>query len=311
MYAQTKLDIYNKDANDEKSAGLKTLNDHNKGNREAFDTLKGLFKGNNAQLYKNINFFIATYDLKSNRISKPRQIGNRHFRNAYMDLANWAYNNIIRRENVRQEWIFGVAETGIPFYCSEEFNTEYCRRLIGYSTISRWFFENKKLYNHTLGPADKEYSYVAYVGKYEYGKGLQDIDRIPLTKNLQESIKAYEAMFTKDKDGKQKYNVGVVGHTTLNRYYKQISFFKGAARYHDVYELLTQWAQTNIKIFNEVSIDEKGIEVMTTAEANAKTSELYNKVRSIYKGKNERLFRNYQLTALVLQKERNNSIRWL
>lgn len=66
-----------------------------------------------------------------------------------------------------------------------------------------------------------------------------------------------------------------------------------------------------MKIFNEVSIDEKGIEVMTTDVANAKIGELYNKVRSIYKGKNERLFRNYQLTALVLEKERNNAIRWL
>merc|ERR1712178_533293 len=167
--------------------------------------MKGLFKGNNAQLYKNVEFFIATYDTRTNAISRSWAQRNRHFRNAYMAMVNWAYNNIVRRENVRQEFIFAVKESGVPFYCSEEFTNQYCRRLIGYSLNAGWIEGHKKLIDLQLSASDKDYGYVAYVGRYEYGKGLQDVDRVPLTKDLRASQTAYKAMFAKDKDGKQKF----------------------------------------------------------------------------------------------------------
>lgn len=98
VYAQTKLEVYMKDATDEKSAGLKTKKDHDKGNQESLKTLKELFKGNNAQLYKSVTFFVATYDTKTNAIARPWAQSNRYMRNAYMGMANWAYQNILRKE---------------------------------------------------------------------------------------------------------------------------------------------------------------------------------------------------------------------
>lgn len=142
---------------------------------------------------------------------------------------------------MRQEFIFAVKESGVPFYCSEEFTNQYCRRVIGYSLNVGWLDGHKKLYDPKLTSGDKDYGFVAYVGRFELGKGLQDIDRVALTKEQAGSITAYKAMFAKDKDGKQKYNVGIVGHTGMRKFWQPITFFKGAAKYHDCFELMTSW----------------------------------------------------------------------
>lgn len=90
-----------------------------------------------------------------------------------------------------------------------------------------------------------------------------------------------------------------------------MSNLTGAELNLDVYQMIGTYYQTEVKVFDKSCADEKACGVPTQKAYRAKLQKRLKTLKSAYKGKNERLYRNYGFFAVKYQRSSNRTARFI
>lgn len=272
---------------------MRTKKDWDETLKKEFDKLKDLNKATTQTLFKHYTFIVVTYGRKNHYITQ------RHYRNfwnmkqAMQSMANAVYNNIVKPEK-DEAFLFLVRQTQ-PFYCSEgDLDKKLCQRMIGHAIVSNWLIPEKKMVNRYLSSASRHYKHVAYLVKDD-----DTVVKMNLTKNLGQSRAQFTA-FVKPEDS--EYKAGIIGHTAKNSYWDRYSALPGAEKNMDCLEAIAKYAQKELKLYKESGTDEKAAKVLFRDKMDDKHKSALKKMREIYTGKGERLYKQYIFYAVTYDK---------
>lgn len=284
---------FTKSGVDEKTANLRTKKEWDETLKKEFDKLKDLNKATTQTLFKQYTFVVVTYGRKSHAISQRHYKNFWNMKQAMQSMANAVYTNIVKREK-DEAYLFLVRQTQ-PFYCSEgDLDKALCQRMIGHAIKSNWLIPEKKMVNRYLSSASRHYKHVAYLIKDD-----DSVVRMNLTKNLGQSRAQFKA-FVKPDDS--EYKAGIIGHTAKNGWWDMHSALPGAEKNMDCLEAITKYAQKELKLYKESGTDEKAAKVLFRDKMDDKHKSALKKMREIYTGKGERLYKQYIFYAVTYDK---------
>lgn len=233
------------------------------------------------------------YDRVTHAITQRRYSGYWNMKQAMQGLAKGIYDGVVKPER-DEAYLFLVRET-VPFYCSEgELKEPLCQRMIGYALTVKWLLPDKSMVNRYLSSASRHYKFVAYLKKED-----DTIVRMNLTKNHAQSVAQFKA-FVEPEDS--DYKAGIIGHTAQNNYWNWHSALVGADKKQDCYEILTRYAQKELKLYEKSGTDEKAAKVLVKEKMDEKHKSALKKMREIYTGKGEKLYKAYIFYATVYDK---------
>jgi hypothetical protein len=158
------------------------------------------------------------------------------------------------------------------------------------------------MFDTRLPSQSLDYHYVAYLRKFpkdptdEKDKG--EMVRMNLTKNFAESKKRYQALF-KGKEEQREYYSGTLSHTKDQRFYEYKTRGLGKIARFDVYELLTDYEQQELKNFTASGCDEKTALLKTKKEWDSHLKKEFDKLKDLNKGSSDTLFKKYTFVAMV------------
>lgn len=144
---------------------------------------------------------------------------------------------------------------------------------------------------------DTDYQYVGYAAK-----GDGEVKKMNLTKNWSYAQNTFNALF---KGGaKAEYDVGIIAHSQKHAAWPKYSKLSGAAKYHDSYALIVKHAQDNLDILKNATITEEYAKVNVTKEYKANLDKRYKKLKGLYTGKGETLFKKYTFFCMTYHQRR-------
>jgi hypothetical protein len=72
---------------------------------------------------------------------------------------------------------------------------------------------------------------------------------------------------------------------------------KGMA-YFDTYELITEYLQSELEVFEKSGADEKALKLNTAEDMKSRHEGTFKKLQTLWKGKGEQLAKNYNLMVV-------------
>ena len=118
------------------------------------------------------------------------------------------------------------------------------------------------------------------------------------------------ATFKKLVTGADKnFTTGIIGHGRARNFWEPTSNNTGSNKNFDVYEMLGRFYQKEVKIWDKACKNEKDCGLWTQKAYNAKMQKRLKTLSSAYKGKNDRLYRNYNFFAVKYQRSSNITTR--
>lgn len=304
QYCQKELKAYDKEATDEASAGLKTRADFNDYLKEQNTKLRELYTGDGPVLYRKHRFVVVSFAKKQMRFRKIYDAAHINMKQAMRSMTQAVYDKIIKPET-NEAYLMLVQDT-VPFYCSEQeegkLNTPMCQRLLGYAILTKAIFVPKKAIDAGIQPSSNTYRYVAYLKDSE-GK----VSKEDLPKDETEARAQFKSMFKYDKDAEVNYVTGLLGHTA--RQDKFISWkskylstqWNGARKgmaYFDTYELIAEYLQSEVEVFQEAGTDEAALKLHTAEDMKKRQEASFQKLQDLWKGSGEQLAKNYNLMVV-------------
>lgn len=284
---------FTKDGAKEETIGLKTKKAWDEHLKKEFEKLKDLNKGTSDTLFKHYHFVAMVYGRQSHVISQRHYTRYWNMKQAMQGLARAIYDQVVKKEK-DEAYLFLVRET-TAFYCSEgDLDKPLCQRMIGQAILNNWLFPEKKLINKYLSSASKFYRHVAYLRD---GKG--EVTRLNLTKNYGTSLAQFHAFV--DSDDSQ-YVSGIIGHSAQNKWWAKHSKLRGAEKNHDCLEIIVEYAQKKLELYKESGTDEKAAKVLVREKMEEKHKSALKKMRELYSGKGEKLYKNYVFYAATYDK---------
>lgn len=267
VYAQKNLGFYKSDATTETEALLKTGKDIKNEGKALLEKMKALYKGSNSQLFKSYTFYLFEMRGKSAAPIVALTKGSNDFKKIFEYQIKWILRYRSPLNDAYKHWFYlaAVRETGHPYYCSEgSFNEDECQILIGYGALNSRTMLPKALVDTSMSASNADYHYVAYVGFYDLETGkFANQERLNLTKDLGQSRQAFNALFKKGGDGKQKYNHGVIMHTGLQGSWDKKTAMGSYASKFDVYRTFVTLVQKGVKIYGDLDITEENLQLRT------------------------------------------------
>jgi hypothetical protein len=245
----------------EEELKLVTKKAHEKKLAEALEKLNKIYVGKGEALFRRATFFVVTYDRRTDAVARPVNIGTASVKTAVQQMNKYTFDNIVKKD-LNIAYLYGVKDAsegagGDAFHCSEgELTDSLCRAMIGKAVTADWMVAPKEWINKYMPPSSPDYKYYAVVQNTlnEDGKGPQAPAVVNLTFDLQGSLATYRGLL-KTIDGKQKYNIGIVGHYAIQKFYEPRTAIKGTGANTDVWEMLTAVAQTSFKAVEAVPKD--------------------------------------------------------
>ena len=292
-YTQEKMKNFTKDGSDEKTVGLKGKKEWDEHLKKEFEKLKDLNKGTTDTLFKHYTFVAVTYGRKSHVISQRHYAKYWNMKQALQNLGQAVYTQIVKKEK-DEAYLFLVRET-TAFHCSEgDLDKPLCQRMIGHAITSNWLLPEKKMINKYLSSASKHYRHVAYLKDNK-----DEVTRLNLTKNYATSLAQFRA-FVDSEDS--QYVAGIIGHSAQNRWWAKHSALRGAEKNLDCLEIITTYAQKKLELFKDSGTDEKAAKVLVREKMEEKHKSALKKMREIYTGKGDKLYKNYVFYAVTYDK---------
>ena len=294
-YAQDELGAYKASGIDEKTAQVNTTKAFNSLLEKKWKKLKGLYGGDGEQLVKNYRFICVTYHRRSRQISQIYMRDHSNLKKAFQGLTVAVQNKIVKSQQ-KMAYLFLSRET-IPFHCSEgELDKDpICKRLVGYALFKSWLNPNSKLVDRLLPAASPKYRFVGYLREKEEGA----VVKVDFVKDQARSRSAFESMLGKD----GKYDIGVMGHSAIpSKWLFPVSLLKGSQKNFDVYEMLAEYAQSELELYKDSGYDEKALKLVTQKEIVEKQQAALKKLQGIYSGKGERLYKAYYFYVTTLDR---------
>jgi hypothetical protein len=312
-HAQTKHDLYKKEAKNEEELKLVTKKAHEKKLTDQLDKLNKIYIGKGEALFRRATFFVVTYDRRTDAVARPVNIGSASVKTAVQQMNKYAFDNIVKKD-LNIAYLYGVkdasqGEGGDVFHCSEgDLTDSLCRAMIGKAVTADWMVAPKEWINKYMPPSSPDYKYYAVVQNTlnEDGKGPGEPAIVNLTFDLQGSLATYRSLL-KPIDGKQKYNIGIVGHYAIQKFYEPKTAITGSGATTDVWEMLAAAAQKAFKAVEAVPKDgmnEEALGLVTTEAAEAKKQGIIKKLRALYQGKAPTLYKNYRFAGYKFDKKK-------
>jgi len=292
-FTQTERKNFTKDGAKEETIGLKTKKVWDEHLKKEFDKLKDLNKGTSDTLFKHYHFVAMVYGRQSHVISQRHYTRYWNMKQAMQGMAQAIYNQVVKKEK-DEAYLFLVRET-TAFHCSEgDLDKPLCQRMIGQAIVNNWLIPEKKLVNKYLSSASKFYRHVAYLRD---GKG--EVTRLNLTKNYGTSLAQFHAFVDSDDS---TYVAGIIGHSAQNKWWAKHSKLRGSEKNHDCLEIIAEYAQKKLELYKESGTDEKAAKVLVREKMEEKHKSALKKMRELYSGKGEKLYKNYVFYAVTYDK---------
>lgn len=284
---------FTKDGAEEKTIGLKTKKEWDEHLKKEFEKLKDLNKGTSDTLFKHYHFVAMVYGRQSHVISQRHYARYWNMKQAMQNMAQQIYNQVVKKEK-DEAYLFLVRET-TPFHCSEgDLDKPLCQRMIGQAIINNWLIPEKKMINKYLSSASRHYRHVAYLAD---AKG--EVTRLNLTKNYGTSLAQFHAFVDSDDSS---YVAGIIGHSAQNKWWVKHSKLRGAEKNMDCLEIIVTYAQKKLELYKESGTDEKAAKVLVREKMEEKHKSALKKMRELYSGKGEKLYKNYVFYAVTYDK---------
>jgi len=166
--------------------------------------------------------------------------------------------------------------------------------MIGHAITSNWLIPEKKMINKYLSSASRHYRHVAYL---QDSKG--EVVRLNLTKNYATSLAQFHAFVDSDDSS---YVAGIIGHSAQNKWWAKHSQLRGSEKYHDCLEIIVTYAQKKLELYKDSGTDEKAAKVLVREKMEEKHKSALKKMRELYSGKGEKLYRQYVFYAVTYDK---------
>jgi hypothetical protein len=183
-----------------------------------------------------------------------------------MQMSRWVYTHIIKTLKPLH-YIMASGDTRALFSCSDGKVTEsqICQRIIGFSIANNWFreggklawdqFDEKRLFDNRISIQSDKFEYYALITNHLMEE--PSIERVVLGNSAQmnQAVAAYTALFRGG--SKAKATVGVMLNTRQPNVRKYMrTRFKGPKANMDVYEMIAQYCQKELKAYNKEATDE-------------------------------------------------------
>ena len=221
------------------------------------------------------------------------------FKNAMIRMTQYAYQHVHKAEQ-DFSFLFTIKET-VPVYCSEEGDKDFkkpeCQQMIGWALYNRYLLPPKKMVDKHLTGARS--LYIGYLVEKEGDKVV--------VKNLTTAKGSSQKVFLSLFQGEdQLYKAGVMGHTARVEWSNPVSALKGSEKNLDVWEAITRYAQTELKLFGEHALEEKAAKLITKKMILEKQQKALKKLNDQWKGKGETLFKSYSFNLVTLDRSSRN-----
>ena len=283
---------------------VKTLPEWNAWILSKQEALKSLYSGKGESLAFNTQFRLIAYNKVTQQTSLWFNAKTRNMKNAVHQMAMRAVDFTFKKEQSKYWAYVMAANEGNPFFCSEgDLDSEICKRIIGNAVSQRWISGPLELlFDRGLDSGHNDYFYYALL-RTEDGK----VERMDLEANHGMAVGRFRALFPTDRT-LWKYKAGVMSHTgfpwwTSQRFSAELP--RSPYEFHDVYDLIAEHVQKDLKSFVESGAEEKIAGLETQNELVARTDAKLASLRSLYKGTNPRLYKPYQFGITVLNKRDN------
>jgi len=158
--------------------------------------------------------------------------------------------------------------------------------MLGWALVTGTFKpEDGALWSKYTEPHDR--TYVAYLREKASGNAV----KMNLTNNFAESDKIFKSLF---KDAvNAKYSAGVIGHTKNPGFWTKHTELVGGQLYFDVYNVVAEYCQKELKLYMNQGNNEKAANVTTRAEIEAKWKAEKLAITSLFTGKGDTLLKNH------------------
>jgi hypothetical protein len=297
-YCQTDLEIWKESGTDEKAAGLKTKEDWDAELTAANKKLKALFKGTGDTLHQQYTFSVVLHHTRTKTFEVALNQNYWSMKNAMLKMTQTVYKRVYQAEQ-EYSYLFSIRQAK-PIHCSAGKMTKPgCQRMIGWAVYHKHILPGKKMVDRTLmGP---NATYVAYLKE-------TDGDAIvlkTLTQNLASARKLYLSLFQGEEP---KFKAGVIGHTQKHEWHSPVTNLKGAMKNLDVWELVASYAQTELGLFEEDGLSEKDANIITKKFILQKQEKALAKLKDLWKGSGEHLYRPYQFHLVYMDRTGSKAI---
>jgi hypothetical protein len=94
----------------------------------------------------------------------------------------------------------------------------------------------------------------------------------------------------------------VIGHTQKHEWHNPVSALRGAGKDLDVWQAIAIYAQTELELFNTDALTEKAARIVTKKEILKKQQKALEKLRGLWKGSGERLYRPYRFHLVFMDR---------
>lgn len=297
-YCQKDLEIWTDSGSDEAAASLKTKEDWDAELTAANKKLKGLFKGTGDTLHQQYTFSVFLHHKRS----KTFQIAmNQNFwsmKNAMFRMTQVVYQRVYQAE---QDYMFMFSvRQAKPLYCSQgEMTKPGCQKMLGWGIYHKYILPGKKMVDRTL--MGSKATYVAYLQQKEDDKVIVK----PLTQNLNSARKVYLALFQGEKS---LYKCGVIGHSQKHEWLSPVSALKGAEKNMDVWKAIATYAQDELDLYTGEALTEKDARIVTKKQILLKQQKALQKLKDLWKGSGEQLYRPYKFHLVFMDRTGSKSI---
>lgn len=284
---------FTKDGAKEETIKLKTKKEWDEHLKKEFEKLKDLNKASSDTLFLHYHFVAMVYGRQSHVISQRHYARYWNMKQAMQNLGQAIYNQVVKQEK-DEAYLFLVRET-TAFHCSEgDLDKKLCQRMIGHAIVQNWLIPEKKMINKYLSSASRHYRHVAYL---QDSKG--EVVRLNLTKNYATSLAQFHA-FVDSEDS--AYVAGIIGHSAQNKWWAKHSQLRGSEKNHDCLEIIVTYAQKKLELYKDSGTDEKAAKVLVREKMEEKHKSALKKMRELYSGKGEKLYRQYVFYATTYDK---------
>ena len=282
----------------EEQLGLETAESHQKKTQAHLNKLHGLYNGTAPTLYKPYMFYTSGYDRRTKQFFTLGRSETNNMKAGLEQEYTKVMNQIVKP--IREAMYMIIVRQTIPLYCSEAFNSTVCRSLIGKAIMDKEL-ELDNVQHHTnpdaaidihMNPKSLDYKYVAFVKNFDQ----KIVKRVNLTIDFEAAKAEFSKMVGKGKD----YHAGVIGHLAKQEFWMATTSRHGAGD-EDVYELLGEWFQEKGGLFKEqpAKFNEEGADLLTKETWDAELKSTADKLRELYKGPGEVLYRHYEFNVVV------------
>lgn len=306
-YAQS-LDMFKTaDGWSEKAANIKTLQELQVEWNKELKTIKDSWKGGNDRLHRTEWANVISYNQHNDVMSHPLSRSGWNFQTTLNSAVQWIFNHYIRKEDNPYEFAIFTRRARSVIYCSDGKvkESEICQKMIGYAVLNyrveedyranMWHRDDKVLYDRNTRDDTKKYEIYSITADFREEKPKIVKTVYPRRKGNEwsQANNEYQALF---KGGaKAKATTGILidnRRPNMRSYWK--TYKEKFTNYQDTYHMLGLFMQDELKVYTEEGVDYGKANLHTQKDWNDKTAELSKKLRGLYTGDGERLYKNHQ-----------------